>query len=77
MKFLKFCYFIFKNEITKRENASSKKHNLSKIELFIPLKILNYFFTDTGHSNSLRKKSTYVKSQKIHVLDKNISTASH
>ena len=34
-------------EITKRENSSSKKHNLSKIELFIPLKILNDFFTDT------------------------------
>ena len=59
-----------RSEITKRENSSSKKDNSSKIELFIPLKILNYFFTDTGHSNSLRKKSTYVKSQKIHVLDK-------
>ena len=44
-----------RQEITKRENSSSKKHNLSKIELFIPLKILNYFFTDTGHPNSVRK----------------------
>ena len=35
----------------------------------------NYFFTDTGHSNSVRKKSTYLKSQKIHVLDKKISTS--
>ena len=51
-------------EITKRENSSSKKHNLSKIELFIPLKILNDFFTDTGHSNSVRKKSTYVGNHK-------------
>ena len=50
-------------EITKRENSSSEKHNLSKIELFNR-------FTDTGHSNSVRKKSTYVKSQKILVLDK-------
>ena len=41
-----------RQEITKRENSSSKKHNLSKIELFIPLKILRH---DTGHEKSMTK----------------------
>ena len=57
-----------RQEITKRENSSSKstiyqKLNCSTAENF-------KLFFHTVHSNSVQKKSTYVKSQKIHVLDK-------
>ena len=65
-----------RQEITKRENSSSKSTIYQKLNCSTAENFKLFFYGHRTFKFS-SKKSTYVKSQKIHVLDKIISTASH